>query len=296
MQLLKNYLNHFRFTFGEFRTNVRRLGIGVAFRFFLMRSFLPFGRPRRYFLRRHSDSPVINSIDRSGYAELQRIEPAMVQRVLDQLLTSVSNKLSEPVRSIDEYADALRGSNVQRQTGLISDGSLDCPLAALARSSAFSRLASEYLEMEGKDLVVEATVDTLVSGSSSRAPNGYDNALEFHRDIDAYRFFKIFVYLTDCFEGDGHHEIYLASHRHYPLQLVPIKRYHAHEIEKLIPESILKKVTGPAGYAFGENTVAFHRGTSPMRGYRIILNLIYTEATFKGYYFNAFPVSTKGCE
>ena len=43
-----------------------------------------------------------------------------------------------------------------------------------------------------------------------------------------------------------------------------------------------------------ENTMAFHRGTRPIRNHRVILNLIYTEKTFSKYYVNAFPLVALG--
>jgi hypothetical protein len=98
----------------------------------------------------------------------------------------------------------------------------------------------------------------------------------------------MFVYLTDCFEGNGHHEMFVGSHRRYPLQLAPIRRYAAQEISRYIPEAVLKKVTGRAGYAFAENTLVFHRGTAPVHSHRAILNLIYTEASLKPFYPMAY--------
>ena len=295
MTTFKNFINHFRFTLIELISNLKSLSINDSIRFFLMRLLLPFGFFSHYFLNRRSPCFNISSIDHFGFVELQKLEPERIEEIISNLLAVCSTERTGSFKSIEEYADTLRSSNVQRQSGLISKGDSKCPLAQVARSAAFADLAAEYLEIKKEKLIVEATVDTLVSTNFSKLPGDYDNALEFHRDIDAYKFFKIFIYLTDCFDGYGHHEIYLGSHRYYPLQLVPIKRYHAHIIEKYIPKATLKKVTGSAGYAFGENTLAFHRGTSPIQGHRVVLNLTYTEDTFKNYYFNAFPVSTADC-
>jgi hypothetical protein len=103
----------------------------------------------------------------------------------------------------------------------------------------------------------------------------------------------MFVYLTDCFEGNGHHEMFVGSHRHYPLQLVPIRRYSQEEIIRYIPQTELRRVTGPAGYAFAENTLVFHRGTAPVRSHRAILNLIYTEASLAPFYPAAYKLATR---
>jgi len=288
--LLSNYVTHFRFTFGEFRTNIPKVGLSTAWRFFLMRLTVPFGRPRRYFIRRQAQSRVVAAIDATGFVQLPPLAPQTVQQVLGRLLANVSGQLPAHVRSVDEYAAALRRSNVERQTGLLSNGASDCVLAEVARSPEFAELAAQYLELDAADIIVEATVDMLVSLDTQKPAGAYDNALEFHRDIDGYRFIKMFVYLTDCFEGNGHHELYLESHRSYPLQLAPIRRYSPEEISRYLPQAVLKRVIGPAGYAFAENTLVFHRGTPPVRSHRVILNLIYTEASLRRYYTNAFQL------
>jgi hypothetical protein len=148
MGTLSNYLTHFRFTFGEFRTNVPRVGFRNAWHFFLMRLSVPFGRPRRYFMRRTARSPIVNSIDATGFAELPGVTPQTVRQVIEQLLASASAKISTAVASVDEYAEALRRMNVERHTGLICDGTSNCVLAQVARSPVFAHLAAEYLELE----------------------------------------------------------------------------------------------------------------------------------------------------
>ena len=286
----KALLRHLRFAALEAVANARRIGAVGAARFFWMRCTVPFGWPVRYFIDRHPASPTVARIDQEGFAELPALDREAIDGMLGRVLAQASSAAGTRIASVSDYAESMRHAGVQRQTALISDGSAGCVLASIARSPAFAELAAAYLELPADEMIVEATIDTLVAVERPTKPGGYDDALEFHRDIDAYKFLKIFVYLTDCDEGDGHHEVYLRSHRHFPPALFLIRRYHASEIERAIPQAMLKKVTGQAGFAFGENTLAFHRGTRPVRNHRVIFNLIYTEARFKDYYSNAFPL------
>ena len=290
LSLLKGLWGHLRFTALEWLANARRIGALGAARFFFMRLTVPFGRPAPYFIGRRSDSPIVARIDQDGFCELPAIDRKAVDGLLGRALEQASAAGGARIATIEDYADTLRRAGVRRQTALVSDGRPGCPLASIARSPEFAGLAARYLDLPQSGLIVEATVDTLVPSDRAPRPGSYDDALEFHRDIDAYRFLKVFVYLTDCREGEGHHEVYLRSHRCFPRELIPIRRYHASEIEKAIPEAVLKKITGPAGFAFGENTLAFHRGTHPVRNHRMILNLIYTQSCFQDYYANAFPL------
>ena len=291
VSLAKALFRNLRFAMLEAVANAHRIGAVGAVRFFWMRCTVPFGWPVRYFIDRRPASPAVARIDQEGFAELPVIDPEIVDSMLGRVLAKASSAGGAPIASMSDYAESMRRSGMQRQTALISDGSAECSLASIARSPVFAELATAYLELPADELIVEATIDTLVAVERRATPGGYDDALEFHRDIDAYKFLKIFVYLTDCEEGDGHHEVYLRSHRHFPRALIPIRRYHASEIERAIPQAKLKKVTGKAGFAFGENTLAFHRGTRPVRNHRVIFNLIYTEARFKDYYSNAFALS-----
>jgi len=81
---------------------------------------------------------------------------------------------------------------------------------------------------------------------------------------------KVFVYLTDTAEGDGQHEMFRKSHLKTPLALVPIRRYERAEILAAMPGLELRKICGPAGFTFIENTFTFHRGTKPTRNDRLI--------------------------
>ena len=87
------------------------------------------------------------------------------------------------------------------------------------------------------------------------------------------------MYLTDVEEGDGHHEIYPGSHRQFPPELRAIKRY---EPEQLDVHWNRLKVIGPAGTCFAENTLAFHRGTTPVRNSRLALTAVYYDDSVLG--------------
>jgi len=99
----------------------------------------------------------------------------------------------------------------------------------------------------------------------------------FHRDVDDFRFFKYFFYLTPVARGDGAHVCVVASHRNPPL-LRPgdrwnIRRYSDDEIEGHFPADRILEVCGEAGTGFAENTLCVHKGLTPKASPRLLIQL-----------------------
>jgi hypothetical protein len=101
----------------------------------------------------------------------------------------------------------------------------------------------------------------------------------FHRDVDDFRFFKFFFYLTDVEPGDGAHVCVVASHRRPPVLRLgdrwTIRRYSDAEIKRSFADDRVVEICGPAGTGFGENTLCIHKGMTPTRDPRLLLQLQY---------------------
>lgn len=101
----------------------------------------------------------------------------------------------------------------------------------------------------------------------------------FHRDVDDFRFFKFFFYLTDVEEGDGAHVCVAASNKKPPVlkrgDQWAIRRYTDAEIESFYPASAIKEISGKRGTGFAEDTLCIHKGSTPKRDARLLLQLQY---------------------
>jgi hypothetical protein len=102
----------------------------------------------------------------------------------------------------------------------------------------------------------------------------------FHRDVDDFRFFKFFFYLTDVRPGDGAHVCVIDSHRRPPatrgaLDRWNIRRYGDDEIARSFAPEQVREICGPAGTGFAENTLCVHKGLTPTREPRLLLQLQY---------------------
>ncbi len=101
----------------------------------------------------------------------------------------------------------------------------------------------------------------------------------FHRDVDDFRFFKFFFYLTPVSPGEGAHVCVAGSHLRPPVLRRSdhwrIRRYSDREIASNYPAEQIIEICGPAGTGFAENTLCIHKGRTPGREPRLLLQLQY---------------------
>lgn len=99
----------------------------------------------------------------------------------------------------------------------------------------------------------------------------------FHRDVDDFRFFKFFFYLTDVVADDGGHVCVIGSHHRPPQARLgdqwKIRRYTDLEIGDQFSADDIREICGPAGTGFAENTLCVHKGRTPTTHPRLLLQL-----------------------
>jgi hypothetical protein len=180
-------------------------------------------------------------------------------------------------KSLCDYFEARRMTGEVRPTGF--DISLEKNLMiSVLRELEIIPVVLDYLNLPIQDISFNAKIDALVNLESRRIMrNGYDDALEFHRDVDSLSFVKAFVYLTDVEKGFGHHEVFLGTHKRLPLKLKLIKRFSQEYLIKSLPGAQLKELVGSSGYSWIEDTTTFHRGTVPVAGDRLMLSLSFND-------------------
>ncbi|MEP9357621.1 phytanoyl-CoA dioxygenase family protein [Sphingomonas sp. KR3-1] len=100
-------------------------------------------------------------------------------------------------------------------------------------------------------------------------------AQNFHRDNDAIRFVKLFIYLTDVGDADGPHMFVKGSHRSQKLLAEGVRLTDA-EVEAAHDADEIMRFTGPFGTTFLEDTFGIHKGELPKANRRLILQVRYT--------------------
>lgn len=101
-----------------------------------------------------------------------------------------------------------------------------------------------------------------------------EDAQLFHRDVDDFRFIKLFIYLTDVDENSGPHTYVKGSSSSN--KLLKIRRYQDEEIHQTFGKENVIEFTRPKGSAFMVNTYGFHKGLLPKSKNRLLLQVQYS--------------------
>jgi hypothetical protein len=156
---------------------------------------------------------------------------------------------------------------------------------SLAKEPSLLSIVSEYLWTSR--MSIKATGWLSVGRFDLTLNQLSSNAQLFHIDLDAFRFLKVFVYLSDVALDDGPH-VYVSGsslpyrdHAKVLSKLDSSLRISDSDILNLYGQSSLKTHTGDAGTVIIEDTSGFHKGTPLGNGAsRDIISLVYEAGPF----------------
>lgn len=224
-------------------------------------------------------------LERGVVAPLARLEPdkvAAIRAYLDPLpVYRGSHIFSADPRQVP-FAEAQADSNF---AGYTADQLLRAPhLVDFLNSPAIVDFIEAAL----------GCVPTLYSVNAwwslpATVPVGHGMQI-FHRDNDDWRFFTLFLYLTDVDDDSGPHQIVAGSHtlagtqklldeatgtaafeaRQSFVQDTYFDKTFSAFVERQLGHRIVN-VGGPAGTAFLANTLAIHRGLMPTKKPRLVV-------------------------
>jgi hypothetical protein len=140
------------------------------------------------------------------------------------------------------------------------------------------RLANDplVLSLVSNYLNCRPTIDDIVAWWSLPGRPAPKEEQFFHRDRDAIRFLKLFVYLSDVGEQDGPHVFIAGSHRS-PRLVEVRRRYEDADVVREFPIERQQRHTGSFGTCFLEDTFGLHKGEMPKgTATRLLLQVRYT--------------------
>jgi len=101
-----------------------------------------------------------------------------------------------------------------------------------------------------------------------------EHAQLFHRDVDDWKFCKLFFYLTDVTANSGPH-VYVKNTSQSPA-FRKIRRYSDSEIENRFGKENIIEFIDTKGAAFIVDTYGFHKGLLPKSDNRLLLQVQYS--------------------
>ena len=148
--------------------------------------------------------------------------------------------------------------------------------ADIVRAPCLLALANdpEVLFTVEQFLGCKPTLAYMAAWWSYATPLGAQEAEFFHRDVDDWRFVKLFVYLTDVDDQSGPH-VYVTESANSP-KLTEIRRFTNDEVAANFAADQILTMTGEAGDAFIEDTFGIHKGQSVAAGHRLVFQAVYS--------------------
>lgn len=163
---------------------------------------------------------------------------------------------------------------------------LRCPdVISLANHPLLIDAASLYLGCK-------ATISNLSVWWSLPADGTAQEAENYHRDVDDWRFVKFFLYLTDVDAGTGPHRFVRGSHR--TSNFLRIRRIADDEIAATYPAADCLSLHGRAGDAFLEDTFGLHKGQPPIRARRLLLQVQFSICPIAVYSYRPITLGAIG--
>lgn len=145
----------------------------------------------------------------------------------------------------------------------------------------------QVLEIVGNYLGCTPTIASIGIRWSFARETGHAITQSFHRDPDDWRAVKYFIYLTDVETDTGPHIYVKGSHRRRSRWRA--RPYRDDEVASSYGAAATA-VTGPRGTAFLADTFGIHKGASPERGSRLILQIQYSMLPVYAFQYEPQPV------
>ncbi len=208
----------------------------------------------------------VKNLSENGYSVLDlKLKPEIVDEIV---------AYSEKMNCYDDYNDPTKPIDVKnepKETHVAHYRKEDLvkfkPIMDIANDAAVLQVAQDFLG-------AKPTISNVNMWWSFGGKKQAEHAQLFHRDMDDWKFCKLFIYLTDVSEKSGPH-IYVKHSSASP-KLRKIRRYTDTEVENTFGKENVKTFVAPKGTTFMVDTYGFHKGLLPESENRLLLQIQYS--------------------
>lgn len=206
----------------------------------------------------------VDRLNRDGFTILDRkLSPGTIESIV---------RFSEGIGCYDMYrSERIDPKNPPTETHVA-----EFKRSELVRFAPILDIANDpgLLEIAQGFLGARPTISNINMWWSFGGRKQPKHAQLFHRDIDDWKFCKLFIYLTDVTADSGPH-VYVRKSSNSPAFRKP-RRYSDEEIEKEFGKENVLKFIDTKGAAFIVDTYGFHKGLLPVTGDRLLLQVQYS--------------------
>ncbi len=229
-------------------------------------------------LNKGYDLNLINKeMKNDGISSCLRLEKEAVKRIFDY----IKNKPVFALRDVKKGFYLKDIKNMEKSMGkeiLLAQyfNIEDCDVFNdIVNSKKLLKIVQNYI---GKKVKKVGTILWWTFPSNVSEEERIKHAHFFHRDVDDYKFLKVFFYLTDVSLGDGTHVFVRKTHKpgwkEFFKEGFRVKRYTDSQINDMYPGQVFE-IAGSSGDGFIENTLGFHKGNTPTKERRLVFEITY---------------------
>jgi hypothetical protein len=221
--------------------------------------FLPAALPTR---PEHGEA--LESLRREGFAFLN---PLLTSQEISDLRNELQQRACYDPWAVERGEFPVTEAPAETNNARIKGVEQIAVVRRIANDPFVLRVVSGYLRCR-------PTIDDVVAWWSLPGRPAPKEEQFFHRDRDAVKFVKLFIYLTDVEEGEGAH-VYIPGSQKSGMLLERRRRYEDSEVFANF-EGSPKVMAGPRGTTFLEDTFGLHKGAVPATKPRLLLQVRYT--------------------
>lgn len=229
---------------------------------------------------------IAQTIKKDGYCVLPFQLPENFLQHIENLAKNAEYEIRSPaltgMHKIDLNKPLGGMYNFSEENGLL----LDNHVSQLVHDSLFLDISRAYLGT--------APVTDLVNMSwvmPVQNPDKVALAQMYHFDLDRLNFIKFFIYIIDVDATNGPHCFIKGSHTNKSRDLCEDRRYSDEEVYRKYGKESEIMMIGRRGMIIAEDTSGFHKGLSPEKGSRLMLQLEYSSSLF-GQTYNRFAADS----
>lgn len=213
-----------------------------------------------------STEKVINQLESNGFSDLVSISKERLNAIIKFANSIQFQNLEGNNKFYIDYSRPLKPSSSLWYT---NGEVMQCKaIKSLVYDKKILKIATSYLK---KEPIIK---DVRMWWSFPPEKDQYNSLYGYHYDIDALKFLKLFIYLTDVDENSGPHVIISKTHKRKTLFEKLNRRLTDEEATKRFKKDSINVMTANAGEGFFEDTFAYHKGATPKKP-RFILQIEY---------------------
>jgi hypothetical protein len=229
-----------------------------------------------------STNKIIKDIDDRGFSNIFILREEYKKYFLNEILKCDNydlKKINLPIdeakikknESLTKYFSRLTNNKISRLTGFL-DLKSDSKIKKFLLSDEVLKIVSNYLNCNKISVSAAFFISNPLDITREEQ---FSNAQYFHWDNDFKKFLKLYIYLTDVDEESGPHVFIKKTHKLKHPNHRLCRLYSDDSIKNYYEKDDVVNFFGESGSIFFVDSYGLHKGETPKKKSRILLNVHY---------------------